>query len=167
VPSIAPAAAPSAPVAAAATPTVISLDQARGIAERAGNGQADKVAVDSGPAGITYDVSVIRSDGTDVELMIDGHTGRILSNLAEPQSLQDSNAPTRGTAPTSKTTSRLRPSRPAATPTARGPAGPPQFVEVAFCMALSAMHSWPHGGHMCPVMTLGFGVRRDDSETLR
>jgi hypothetical protein len=94
VPSIAPAAAPSAPAApAAAAPTVISLDQARGIAERAGNGQADKVAVDSGPAGITYDVSVIRSDGTDVELIIDGHSGRILSNIAEPQSLQDSNAP--------------------------------------------------------------------------
>ena len=90
----APAVASSAPsVAAAATPTVISLDQARAIAERAGNGQADKVQADTAPTGLSYDVSVTRSDGTDVEVTIDGHTGRILSTVAEPQAPQDSNTP--------------------------------------------------------------------------
>jgi hypothetical protein len=99
--SIAPAAASGTPpvattapaVAAVTTPTVISLDQARGIAERAGNGQADKVQADTGPTGLSYDVSVTRSDGTDVEVIIDGHTGRILSTVAEPQNPQDSNTP--------------------------------------------------------------------------
>jgi hypothetical protein len=96
-PSIAPAAASSAPAGpaapAAVTPTVISLDQARGIAERAGNGQADKVQADTGPTGISYDVSVTRSDGTDIEVVVDGHTGRILSTVADSQNPQDSNVP--------------------------------------------------------------------------
>jgi Peptidase propeptide and YPEB domain len=92
--SAAPPVASTAPsVAPAATPTVISLDQARGIAERAANGQADQVQADTGPTGLTYDVPVTRSDGTDVEVIIDGHTGRIVSNVAEQQDPQDSNTP--------------------------------------------------------------------------
>ena len=89
-PSVAPAAPP---VAAAATPTVISSDQARAIAERAGNGQAAEVQADTAPTGPTYDVSVTRTDGTDVEVVVDGHSGRILSTVAEPQDPQDSNTP--------------------------------------------------------------------------
>jgi hypothetical protein len=81
------------PVAAPATPTIISLDEARGIAARAGNGQADQVQADAGPAGISYDVSVTRTDGTDVEVIIDGHTGRILSIITDTQNRVDANAP--------------------------------------------------------------------------
>ncbi|MDT5031748.1 MAG: hypothetical protein QOC94_1919 [Actinoplanes sp.] len=92
--SIAAATATSAsPVATAAPPTVISVGQARGIAERAGNGRADKIEAEAGATGISYDVSVIRSDGTDVDLIIDGHTGRILTTFVEPPDPQDSNAP--------------------------------------------------------------------------
>ena len=89
----APVASTAPSVAAAAAPTVISLDQARVIAERAGNGQADQVQADTGPTGLSYDVSVTRSDGTDVEVIIDGHTGRVLSTVAETQDPQDSNTP--------------------------------------------------------------------------
>jgi uncharacterized membrane protein YkoI len=90
------AAAPASsvtPVTAAPAPTVINPGQARGIAERAGNGQADNVQTETGPTGIAYDVSVTRSDGTDVQFIIDGHTGRILTTIAEPQNPQDSTAP--------------------------------------------------------------------------
>jgi len=91
VTSIAPALAVPPVAAAPATsgPAPVALDQARAIAERAGNGQSDKIETDTGPAGITYDVSVIRSDGTDVEVVVDARTGRILSNLAEQQDPQE------------------------------------------------------------------------------
>jgi uncharacterized membrane protein YkoI len=94
------AARPAAPVtstapavAAPAAPTIISPDQARAIAARAGNGQADQIQADRGPTGISYDVSVTRSDGTDVEVILDGHTGRILSTVADTQDPADTNAP--------------------------------------------------------------------------
>jgi hypothetical protein len=91
VTSIAPAAA-AAP--ATSGPAPVTLDQARAIAEHAGNGQADKIETDTGPAGISYEVSVIRADGTDVELIVDARTGRILSNIAEQQDPQEqSDAP--------------------------------------------------------------------------
>ncbi|MDQ1737449.1 MAG: hypothetical protein QOH56_3700 [Pseudonocardiales bacterium] len=80
-------------MAAAASPTVITLAQARGIAERAGRGLADKVQAETGPTGLSYDVSVTRSDGTDVELVMDGHTGRILTTIGEPPTPQDSSTP--------------------------------------------------------------------------
>jgi hypothetical protein len=89
-PPIAPAAATSvAPVPPTHAPTPVSLDQVRAIAQRAGHGQVDKIEADAGPAGITYDVSVIRSDGTDAQLIVDARTGRILSNLAEQQDPQE------------------------------------------------------------------------------
>jgi uncharacterized membrane protein YkoI len=89
-PPIAPAVASSAPaVAAAPTPTAVSLDQARGIAERTGHGQVDKFEADAGPTGLTYNVSVIRADGADVQLVIDARTGTVLSNVVEPQNPQD------------------------------------------------------------------------------
>jgi uncharacterized membrane protein YkoI len=89
-PPIAPAAAASAPaVAATPTPTAVSLDQARGIAERTGHGQVDKLEADAGPTGLTYNVSVIRADGADVQLVIDARTGTVLSNVVEQQNAPD------------------------------------------------------------------------------
>jgi hypothetical protein len=89
-PPIAPAVASSAPaVAAAPTPTAISLDQARGIAERTGHGQVEKLEGDPGPTGLTYNASVIRADGADVQLVIDARTGAVLSNVVEPQNPPD------------------------------------------------------------------------------
>jgi uncharacterized membrane protein YkoI len=87
----APAAAPRrAPKAQAAAPTSITLDQARAFAERAANGRADKVEADTGPGGLFYDVSVVRADGVEADLVVDGRTGRVLSNVMEPQDSPDS-----------------------------------------------------------------------------
>jgi hypothetical protein len=89
----APVASTTAALPGPATPTTISLDQARSIAAHAGNGQVDQIQADSGPTGISYDVSVTRADGTDVAVTIDGHTGRILSTIADTQTPPDANAP--------------------------------------------------------------------------
>jgi hypothetical protein len=72
VTSIAPAlaVAPAAAAPATSAPAPVTLDQARAIAERAGNGQADKIETDTGPAGITYDVSVIRSSRSGISFAL-------------------------------------------------------------------------------------------------
>ena len=89
-PPIAPAVASSAAaVAAIPTPTAVSLDQARGIAARTGHGQVDKLEADAGPTGLIYNVSVIRADGADVQLVIDARTGTVLSNVVEQQNPPD------------------------------------------------------------------------------
>jgi uncharacterized membrane protein YkoI len=92
VPSQLPKAAPSLPPQAAAAASArapLSPLQARALAERAANGQADQVEATVGPnGGVSYAVSVVRADGTDVQLVIDGRTGRVLSNVPEAQDTQ-------------------------------------------------------------------------------
>jgi uncharacterized membrane protein YkoI len=61
----------------AAVQTPVSLEQARAIAERIAGGRADKVEAEAG--GI-YDVSVVRVDGSEAQLVIDARTGRVISN---------------------------------------------------------------------------------------
>jgi uncharacterized membrane protein YkoI len=64
----------------------VSLDQARATAERVAGGRADKVEAE---AGGVYDISVLRANGTEVQVVIDGRNGRVVSNVAEAPDVQD------------------------------------------------------------------------------
>jgi uncharacterized membrane protein YkoI len=85
--AITPAARPVTPTATP-TRTAVTLDQARGIAERVGNGRMLKVDTETIATGAAYDITVIRADGTEVDLLVDVRSGRVLSSVAdqpEPQ----------------------------------------------------------------------------------
>jgi uncharacterized membrane protein YkoI len=77
-----PAVLPVAPIAKP-TQTTFTLDQARVIAERAGNGRMAKVDTEMIATGAAYDITVVRADGTEVQLLVDVRSGRVLSNVAD------------------------------------------------------------------------------------
>jgi hypothetical protein len=83
-----PAARPVTP-AAAPSPAAVTFDQARVIAERAGNGQMEKVDTEAIATGAAYDFTVIRADGTEVQLLVDVRSGRVLSNVADQPGPQE------------------------------------------------------------------------------
>jgi hypothetical protein len=79
----APAAASATPPAS--TPAAPNLAQVRKIAERAGGGQVEQLERRRAATGMEYQVSVIRPNGIEAQLMIDARSGQVLSNTVEPQ----------------------------------------------------------------------------------
>ncbi|MDQ1749693.1 MAG: hypothetical protein QOE71_749 [Pseudonocardiales bacterium] len=79
----APAATSATPRASA--PAAPNLAKVRAIAERAGGGQVEQLERRRATTGMTYQVSVIRPNGMEAQLIIDARNGQVLSNTVEPQ----------------------------------------------------------------------------------
>ncbi|HLZ38136.1 MAG TPA: PepSY domain-containing protein [Mycobacteriales bacterium] len=78
-------AATSPPPAAGvpAAPRLLTLPKAQGIAERAVGGRSIEIDLDHEDTGATYDVKVVRSDGTIYKVTVDAVSGRVLRTKIE------------------------------------------------------------------------------------
>jgi uncharacterized membrane protein YkoI len=83
MPSAAASPASTVPAASGAA-AKLTLPQIRAIAERTAGGRAEDVEP-TGPAALSYQVSVVRGDGSETELVVDARSGRVINTVADPQ----------------------------------------------------------------------------------
>jgi uncharacterized membrane protein YkoI len=72
------ATSPPASAQVPAAPRLLTLPQAEGIAEHAVGGRSIEIDLDHEDSGATYDVKVVRSDGTIYKVTLDAASGRVL-----------------------------------------------------------------------------------------
>ncbi|MGH8861387.1 MAG: PepSY domain-containing protein [Jatrophihabitantaceae bacterium] len=72
-------------------PATVRLDGARirTIAQRSARGRSEQIVRGVASTGSTYEVSVERIDGTELRVVLDAHSGRVLATLTEPADGQD------------------------------------------------------------------------------
>jgi len=90
--AVAPTFAPVSQAQASAVAPIlapIGQAQASAIAVRASGGTVEEVDVSTQQGRLSYTVSVVHPDGSETRVVVDGRTGRVLSNIAEAQ---DSNS---------------------------------------------------------------------------
>ena len=74
---------PTTPPSAATTVGPVTLPQAVALATAQTHARLDKVEAKTGPAGVDYDVKLVRADGTEVEVFVVGRTGQVLSEAQQ------------------------------------------------------------------------------------
>ena len=66
-------------VASTSTAAWVTQARIRAIAAQAGGGTVEDVGPGDVPGRVTYDVQVVRADGTDVDVVVDAHSGAVLA----------------------------------------------------------------------------------------
>jgi uncharacterized membrane protein YkoI len=66
-------------VASTSTAAWVTQARIRAIAARAGGGSVQEIGPGDVPGRVTYDVTVVRADGSDVTVVVDAHSGAVLA----------------------------------------------------------------------------------------